>query len=216
MIVNIYLMFRFLKARRTNPRLMELAEYRQSCGIPGKLPCMFEGFGSSHILLPSTPAIDFDFFVPSGVTPCGPILRPFAPISKTHPEMEQWLQQRPTVLVNLGSHIIFDAAFAQEFATGLRVLLDRRPDIQVLWKLKTQGQTREQLHAALAVIGEEITNGRVRIENWLPAQPIAILESGNVICMIHHGGANSYHEAIRYASSPFKSIWAFASSLSFY
>ncbi|KAH6665803.1 putative UDP-glucoronosyl and UDP-glucosyl transferase [Halenospora varia] len=197
---NIYLIFRFLKARRVNPRLVALAKYREEHGIAGKIPCMFEGFGDAPILLPSTPEIDYDFKVPQHATPCGPILRPFEPISKTHPDMERWLKQRPTVLVNLGSHILFDPAFAGQFAAGLRVILDRRPDIQILWKLKTQGQTKEQLFGpggALEIIVEEIKDGRVRIEDWLPAQPIAILESGHVCCMVHHGGANSYHEAIQ-------------------
>jgi hypothetical protein len=209
MIVNIFLMFRFLKARNTNPRLKALADYRAESGLEGKIPCMFEGFGkpSAPIILPSTPAIDFEFVVPAHATGCGPILRPFPPVMKSHPELELWLKQRPTVLVNLGSHIIFDAQFAKQFATGLRTLLDRRSDIQVLWKLKTQGQTKKSMYApggALEIIAPELEEGRVRIEDWLPAQPSAILESGHVICMIHHGGANSYHEAIRYVHTSFQ------------
>ncbi|KAF4625106.1 hypothetical protein G7Y89_g13063 [Cudoniella acicularis] len=196
---NIYLIFRFLKARRINPRLVTLAKYRETHGLASKIPCMFEGFGDAPILLPSTTEIDYDFVVPKHATSCGPIIRPFEPIAQTHPEMDRWLKQRPTVLVNLGSHILFDAEFAAQFASGLRVLLDSRADIQILWKLKTQGQTKKQLYGdggALEVISEAIKDGQVRIEDWLPAQPIAILESGNVICMVHHGGANSYHEAI--------------------
>lgn len=203
MIVNIFLMFRFLKARNTNPRLQALATHRAAMGLEGKIPCMFEGFGkpSAPILLPSTPAIDFDFYVPPHATGCGPILQPFPPVMKSHPELDSWLKQRPTVLVNLGSHIIFDEAFATQFAAGLRVLLDRRADVQVLWKLKTQGRSCTVMSApggALEIIAKELADGRVRIEDWLPAQPSAILESGHVICMVHHGGANSYHEAIRY------------------
>lgn len=51
------------------------------------------------------------------------------------------------------------------------------------------------------MVAEELASGRVRIEEWLPAQPIAILRSGNVICMIHHGRSNSYHEAIKYTAT---------------
>lgn len=130
------------------------------------------------------------------------MLLPTLPIAESHPELASWLAQRSTILVNLGSHILFDEAFATEFATGLRVLLDRRPDIQVLWKLKTQGGTKERLYSkdgGFQIIAKELADGRVRIEEWLPAQPIAILHSGSVICMVHHGGSNSYHEAIRYA-----------------
>lgn len=197
---NIYLTIRVVIARITNPLLKELTQYRQRCGIKGNIPSLFEGFGKVQVLVPSTPETDLPLVVPSHIIGCGPMLRPCAPVAKTHPELESWLSQGPTVLVNLGSHILFDEAFATEFATGLRVLLDRRPDIQVLWKLKTQGETRENLYAedgGFQVIAKELASGRVRIEDWLPTEPIAILEGGHVICMVHHGGSNSYHEAIR-------------------
>ena len=199
---NIYLTFKVLKVRANNPLLKKLAEYRNSCGIKGDIPSLFAGHGDARIICMSTPETDLPFVVPSNVTGAGPILLPTLPIAESHPELASWLAQRPTILVNLGSHIVFDEAFATEFATGLRVLLDRRPDIQVLWKLKTQGGTKERLYSkdgGFQIIAKELADGRVRIEEWLPAQPIAILRSGTVICMIHHGGSNSYHEAIRYA-----------------
>ena len=192
MPANIYLVYRFLRSRRQNERLLQLSQYRQACGLPEKIPSMFEGFGDAHILLPSTPAIDYDFFVPPHVTPCGPIIRPFEPLAETDPDLNTWLQQGPTVLINLGSHIVADRCLAAEFAVGIKTLLDRRPDVQVLWKLKTKDDLGDALH----VIASEIAQKRVWIELWLPAQPIAILMTGNVVCMVHHGGSNSYHEAI--------------------
>jgi hypothetical protein len=189
---NIYLIYRFLRSRRQNERLLQLSQYRQACGLPEKIPSMFEGFGDAHILLPSTPAIDYDFFVPSHVTPCGPIIRPFESLAETDPKLNAWLQQRPTVLINLGSHIVADQNLAAEFAAGIKMLLDRRPDVQVLWKLKTKNGLGDALH----VIANEIEQKRVWIKPWLPAQPIAILMAGNSVCMVHHGGSNSYHEAI--------------------
>lgn len=189
---NIYLIYRFLRSRRQNDRLLQLSRYRQACGLPGKIPCMFEGFGDAHILLPSTPAIDYDFFVPPHVTPCGPIIQPYEPLAETDPALHAWLQQGPTVLINLGSHIVADQRLAAEFAISIKTLLDRRPDVQILWKLKTKAD----LGDALNVISSEIEKKRVWVEQWLPAQPIAILTAGNVVCMVHHGGSNSYHEAI--------------------
>ncbi|CAD0090640.1 unnamed protein product [Aureobasidium mustum] len=153
---------------------------------------MFEGFGDAHILLPSTPAIDYDFFVPPHVTPCGPIIQPHVPLVETDPMLHAWLHLGPTVLINFGSHIVVDRCLATEFALGIKTLLDRRPDVQILWKLKTN----VNLGDALSVIAHEIKEKRVWIEPWLPAQPIAILTAGNVVCMVHHGGSNSYHEAI--------------------
>jgi hypothetical protein len=199
--VNIYLTFKVLYSRATNPLIKEITEYRNSCGVKGEIPSLFAGHGDAPIVCMSTPAIDLPFLIPGHVTGAGPILLPTLPIAESHPELASWLAQRPTILVNLGSHILFDEEFATEFATGVRVLLDRRPDIQILWKLKTQGGTKERLYSkdgGFQIIAKELANARVRIEEWLPAQPIAILRSGNVICMIHHGGSNSYHEAIRY------------------
>ncbi|KAI4847747.1 UDP-glucoronosyl and UDP-glucosyl transferase family protein [Aureobasidium sp. EXF-8845] len=121
-----------------------------------------------------------------------PIIRPFEPLSDTDPKLDTWLQQGPTVLINLGSHIVADQHLAAEFAAGTKMLLDRRPDIQVLWKLKTKDNLGDALH----VIANEIEQKRVWIEPWLPAQPITILMTGNIVCMVHHGGSNSYHEAI--------------------
>lgn len=187
-------------ARLSNPLLKEVLEYRRSCGLSGRIPSIFEGFGDADIVLPSTPDIELPYVVPERVTGCGPILPPVVPIAKSHPELEAWLQRAPTVLVNLGSHIIFDEPFALKFATALRVLLDRRPDIQILWKLKTQGDTWDSLFSkegAFQIIAKEIADGRVRIEKWLAAQPIAILRVPSIMCMVHHGGSNSYHEAIR-------------------
>lgn len=153
---------------------------------------MFEGFGDAPILLPSTATIDFDFFVPPRVTPCGPIVRPFEPLEKTDLELSIWLRQGPTVLVNLGTHVVFDPDLTAQYAAGLKTLLNRRPDVQVLWKLKTEDDITE----ALSIIADDIQSGRVRIEGWLQAPPIAILTSGRIACMVHHGGSNSYHEAI--------------------
>ncbi|KAK6001619.1 hypothetical protein QM012_002950 [Aureobasidium pullulans] len=189
---NIYLIFRFLRSRRQNDRLLQLSRYRQACGLPSKIPCMFEGFGDAHILLPSTPTIDYDFYVPPHVTPCGPILHPHEPLAKTDPKLYAWLQQGPTVLINLGSHIVADQYLAAQFAVSIKTLLDRRPDIRILWKLKT----KVDLGDALSVIASEIEKKRVWVEPWLTAPPIAILTAGNVVCMVHHGGSNSYHEAI--------------------
>ncbi|KAI4847252.1 UDP-glucoronosyl and UDP-glucosyl transferase family protein [Aureobasidium sp. EXF-8845] len=107
-------------------------------------------------------------------------------------QLNAWLQQGPTVLINLGSHIVADQRLASEFATGIKMLLDRRPDVQVLWKLKTKDGLGDALH----IITNEIEQKRVCIEPWLLAQPIAILMTGNIVCMVHHGGSNSYHEAI--------------------
>ena len=112
-------------------------------------------------------------------------------------------------MINLGSHIRMDKAMASEFAQGLKVLLDSMPEVQVLWKLKNSGGLCIQRNAKLESDGDhvragslekiekEIASGRVRVQEWLSVDPIAVLQSGYVACSVHHGGSNSFHEALR-------------------
>jgi len=108
---------------------------------------------------------------------------------------------------------------AREFAAGLKVLLDSRPDIQILWKLKTSGglalqdnktansKTDSGFHSeafekgSLDAISTELAAGRVKVQEWLSVDPLAVLQSGHVVCSVHHGGSNSFHEALRYSHS---------------
>jgi hypothetical protein len=112
-------------------------------------------------------------------------------------------------LINLGSHIRMDDAMAREFAVGLKVLLDSRQDLQVLWKLKKVGglgiRSKDKSESdngdvtahSLKAIENEVATGRVRVEEWLSVDPLAVLQSGHVACSVHHGGSNSFHEALR-------------------
>ncbi|CBF70018.1 glycosyltransferase family 1 protein [Aspergillus nidulans FGSC A4] len=175
-------------------------ERRHAEGITGPYPVMASlAKNPTPLLIASRPEIDFPCFVPDSIISCGPILRPCAPINEECPELAEWLLRGPTVLVNLGSNVCFDRDQTRKFAHGLRMLLDARPDIQVLWKLKPDRKVEAALWIAEAVEGifDEVFAGRVRIEEWLPVEPICILESGQICCMVHHGGANSYNEAIR-------------------
>jgi hypothetical protein len=110
-----------------------------------------------------------------------------------------------------------DGPMVRQFATGLKVLLDTRPDIQVLWKLKTSGglslRDRKAVSSkpdggfqgegfeegSLDAIGTELAADRVKVLEWLSVDPLAVLQSGHVVCSVHHGGSNSFHEALRYS-----------------
>uniref|UniRef100_A0A8H7K1P1 UDP-glucoronosyl and UDP-glucosyl transferase family protein n=1 Tax=Bionectria ochroleuca TaxID=29856 RepID=A0A8H7K1P1_BIOOC len=71
------------------------------------------------------------------IVPCGPIVRPIQPIE---PELSAWLQRRPTVLVNLGSHCVVNETEAVDMARSLRRMMDHSrksgKELQVLWKMK--------------------------------------------------------------------------------
>jgi hypothetical protein len=113
-----------------------------------------------------------------------------------------------------------DSSMAREFAAGLKVLLDTRPDIQILWKLKTFGglALRHRKTASsksdggfhgegfeeesLDAIATELAAGRIKVQEWLSVDPLAVLQSGHVVCSVHHGGSNSFHEALRSSHPP--------------
>jgi UDP:flavonoid glycosyltransferase YjiC (YdhE family) len=193
----------------THPKLKELMNFRLSQKLP-KLPPPFDIWQpENHYLVPSIPETDFPCYVAANVTPCGPILLPEPPVEESDPKLLAWLEQGPTVLINLGSHVRMDDAMAREFARALKVLLDSRPDVQVLWKLKKsgglglRGNGKSESHGgdvtanSLEVIGKDIASGRIRVEGWLSVDPVAVLQSGHVVCSVHHGGSNSFHEALR-------------------
>ena len=174
-----------------------LEKYRNAHGIPGPLPNpVTETNNKVQLLLQTHPASDFPSVLPPHVTACGPILRPCGSIRQENSELAAWLWRGPTVLINMGSLVTLGQATTRQFAEAIRMLLDTRRDIQVLWKLQRDGQTGPD--NSLECIKAEITAGIVRIEEWLPVEPICILLSGHVKCVVHHGGSNSYHEAIRY------------------
>jgi len=55
--------------------------------------------------------------------------------------------------------------------------------VQVLWKL----QKGEMLDAV---------DNRLWLVSWLEADPLALLKTGNVICVVNHGGSSSLHQAL--------------------
>lgn len=120
----------------------------------------------------------------------------------TDPELEEWLAQGPTVYANLGTQFKLTAAEALEFALALRDLLDAADKkLQILWKLKqtTDDFSRDddsEWKAVRDALRPEMEADRVRIVQWVEADPCAVLQSGHIVCSVHRGGANSHHEAL--------------------
>jgi hypothetical protein len=96
-------------------------------------------------------------------------------------------------------------------AGALRDVLDRAEAsgygrLQVLWKLgremmmdgeEVEGDRFEGAWRGVCdVLRTEIEDGRVKVRDWVDAEPKAVLESGGVVCAVNHGGANSFYEAL--------------------
>jgi UDP:flavonoid glycosyltransferase YjiC (YdhE family) len=187
----------------SDPKVKALNEARQAHGIEGALGTFTPWVKDVPQICPSVPEVDLPMNFPPNVLNCGPILLASPPIESSDPELLAWLEKRPTVLVSLGTHFEAYAETVKEQAIGLRILLDARPDVQVLWKLKTEAASgNDGMESLRSILGQELENGRVRIESWLKADPVAILRSGHIVCAVHHGGANSYYEAAWYVFPP--------------
>jgi hypothetical protein len=206
-LANLYLRLSLIWILVTSPKVKELIAFRRSQNLP-KLPPPFDIWQpENHYLVPSIPETDFPCYVAPNVTPCGPILLPETPIEESDTKLLVWLKQGPTVLINMGSLIRMDDAMVREFASALKVLLDSKPDVQVLWKLKKKGGISLRLRDgsnsgdvtsdSLSVIQDQIDSGRVKVEEWMSVDPSVVLQSGHVACSVHHGGSNSFHEALR-------------------
>jgi hypothetical protein len=101
-------------------------------------------------------------------------------------------------MVQLGTYQQTSTEMAIEIARGLRVILGQRPDIQ------SCGSSRMLIDLRIfstKFLSQEVKLSRVKIEAWINADPILILETGHTVCAVHHGGANSFFEAAWYARS---------------
>ncbi|KAI0131800.1 glycosyltransferase family 1 protein [Xylariales sp. AK1849] len=156
-------------------------------------------------LVANRPELEFPIRTPEHIIPCGPIVRPSAATADVDPELATWLTNGPTVYINLGTQVQTTEWDALEIARALKQLFSRASshkdprmrDLQVLWKLTKRGNyTANEPGARVhGILGEEIDNDKVRILSWLVPEPAAVLEEDNIVCSVHHGGANSFLEA---------------------
>ncbi|KAK7431023.1 hypothetical protein QQZ08_002553 [Neonectria magnoliae] len=207
--LNIYFLLYMTYIFISDPDKKETEQYLQdNLGLELRTPVdlLRNRPGDLKIVVGSLPELDFKGILPDHVLPCGPILRSAPPVSKLDPELGEWLAKGPTLYINLGSMCQVDEQQMTEMACAIRILSDEfrkkkqspnRP-LQVLWKLKANRDVKvlEEGSKLRDAVGKEIEAGQVRIVDWAVAEPIAILKTGHVVCSVHHGGANSFNEAI--------------------
>jgi hypothetical protein len=126
----------------------------------------------------------------------GPIYLSTAPALKKDAELASLLRKGPTLLINMGNIIRCTEGTVTEIVKSLRILFDNVERVQMLWKL----QKSEFGDEFLSAVSTEFINGRLRLERWPKIDPGTIMETGNVVCILHHGGANSFNDAIGYAA----------------
>ncbi|WVQ81036.1 hypothetical protein IAT38_003143 [Cryptococcus sp. DSM 104549] len=173
----------------STPEYKALVKARHAAGYPGPMPTFdMDPKRDYTVLCMSTVGADIPAFLPESVVCCGPILQRSTPAEVADPALFDWLKQRPTVLIVLGSFFLYRESYAREMLAAARVLLEKRKDIQVLWKLQKYGDYDLE--------GTEVDGRRLKVVKWLEADPFALLQTGNVVCFVNHGGSNSYHEGL--------------------
>ncbi|KAN0085969.1 glycosyltransferase family 1 protein [Tylopilus felleus] len=196
--VNIYLYIRLITLAMSSPTVKQTAALRKSLGLLDMAGFRYKS--GMKFICPALPEIDFPLAViPEEILLCGPIVVPFDPLEESDPELMKWLDNGPTVLINLGSHVVADEKIAREMVSAFRILLDYHDkkggssNVQVLWKARANGNIQKVIDE---IIGKEIKKGRVKVVAWLDAEPVSVLQHPNVVCTVHHGGANSFYEGI--------------------
>jgi hypothetical protein len=190
---NIYLNIRFIYSVLNTPLLTEKKAFLKENGIAKPLD-VFSIYQKDYLwLTPSLPELEFPMpVVPSNVVTCGPIFRSSAPAVDQDQELAAWLTQAPTVLINLGSTVDYSVNSARELLGAIKTLLENSK-VQVLWKFNKRGEYSEDVFLE---VSKEIKDGRLRVEKWLGIDPAAMMETGNIVVSVHHGGANCFFEAI--------------------
>jgi hypothetical protein len=65
--------------------------------------------------------------------------------------------------------------------------------VQLIWKFDKWGNYSDNF---LHPLQTYMDSGRPRMSKWITVDPMSLLETGNIIVLVHHGGSNLYHEAI--------------------
>ncbi|KAK8030465.1 UDP-glucoronosyl and UDP-glucosyl transferase [Apiospora arundinis] len=167
---NIYLGLRYTYSVNILPRLRRPVSLLRKEGVYALTP-MRDGRApwiAPHI---SGATLPLDT-VPKGVVGTNSIILRTATAAQQDPELADWFQRAPTLLINLG------IVLAQT---------------KVLWKFSPNPGLNMDFRAPLE---EYVAQGRLRISTWLTIDAIAMFETGQIVASVHHGGANSYHEAL--------------------
>ncbi|RWA13330.1 hypothetical protein EKO27_g1795 [Xylaria grammica] len=190
---NILLNFRFISTMIWMPAVKEKQNFLKSKGLTDPINFLQLHRPDVPWLSQTMPGASIPVDVaPPNVTCTGPMTLTLGTVADQDVELATWLEGAPTILVNLGSGFEYSEARATAMAQALATVL-RDSNFQVLWKIKKESAFGDGYMEPLAPFA---SNGRIRVERWLAADPPSLLESGHIITSVHHGGSGCYHEAV--------------------
>jgi len=187
---NMMLSFAFIYRIITNQDLKELMSHRHSHGLSRDLPVGGPSVKRSvHTFCFGLPELEFPVTLPPNVGLYGPVTLDSTPLSKDD-ELRKWLDGGRTIVMSMGSHFKYSETQVRNTLRGF--ITGTSATDQVFWKLPDKAKFQD-------VIDEELENERVkerfRIVDWIGVDPGEVMKHENVVAYVHHGGANSYHEA---------------------
>ena len=192
---NIALNFRMIRALISMPELSAKQDFLRAHGIPD--PINFYGLHRTDVpwITQTTHAATIPVdVVPQNVTCAGPMVLSAAPAEEQDPELVDWIKQKPTVLINLGSAFSYSRTHTRQMVEAIRLILASNPDVQILWKYRLSPNVVDFDWQAL-VEPLEATQ-RVKATQWLTVDPSALMETGYIVAHVTHGGAGGFHESI--------------------
>jgi len=195
--LNIYLTIRLILSVAFGPHNKSLAAGRKAHGLPGKPPLADLWHTNITYICPSIPETDYPLiYSPPDLHLCGPITVDPIPVATADPELSKWLDESKdgVVYVSLGTYFKYNNDDVRNMLGGLVQGLPAR--VRVLWKLNGKDRFKAIIDG---VLKEEKNPERFMLVDWLEADPAGVLEHSNVVCSVHHGGANSFFETCRCA-----------------
>lgn len=178
---------------RLGKPMRDLLDIRKKAGIRTTFPHVAP-YCKNHLhLSPSFREMVFPLYVPDNVISCGPIVRSFSSLIEIDPALDSWLKE-PTILICLGSHVQAPENDAIQMAVAIQAVMREFPNMKVLWKLKYEWENSPTVKN---ILGPLVKTDKVRIFPWIQPEIISILEGGNIVAYVHHGGANSFFEACK-------------------
>lgn len=210
-LYGVLVIFYFL----LHPRRRSLDAARHSIGLPGSVLEANQDDRSRAFIHASLAEIEYPH-VPRPLTVyAGPILTPVAPLSRAdYPDLAGFVEGGPgrVVYVNIGSLFSYSAvdvrAVAEAYVAARKRLADHG-GFRMLWKLPRAEEYTDILNE---VLGEKRTD--VRIEEWVDAPALAVLQHPDVVLSVNHGGASGssryaqFHETYYITDSIIEAMYA--------
>ena len=168
--------------------------YQIEHGTPGVLSRTDAGLYTLHVISPGIRELDYPLFIPDKMGLYGPIVLDTTPVDVADPELTQWLDRGETVMMCMGTRYHYTESQVRTVINSFLGAVDRDSGVQFFWKLSGRDRFEKVFEELLA---NPKDRKRFRIVDWIHADPAVVMDHANVIVSIHHGGANSYHEAAR-------------------